>query len=70
MKSFKEVLHLLNCYFTRCCGVILIAAGSYFSFVAIRYIDENIIKIFAVCISVFFVIVGVKYLVESKNISK
>jgi len=70
MKSFKEKLHLLNTYFTRCCGILSIAAGSYFSYVAVRYIDENIIKIFVVCIGVFFVIIGTKYLLESKNISQ
>ncbi len=69
MKSLKEVLHLLNIYFTRCCGIVSIAGGSYFTYVALRYIDENIIKVFVVCIGVFFVIIGTKYLLESKNIS-
>ena len=69
LKSYKEVFHLLNTYLTRCCGVISIAAGSYFSYVAIRYIDENVIKIFVLCISILFIIVGVKYLLESKKSS-
>ena len=68
--SFKEVLHLLNIYFTRCCGIILLVAGCYFVFVAIRYIDENMVKVLVVCFGVFSVIMGVKYLLESKNISK
>lgn len=65
--SFKEAFHLLNTYFTRCCGIILVVGGCYFLFVAIRYIDENIIKVFLGCIGLFSVIMGVKYLLESKN---
>ena len=68
--SFKEVLHRLNTYFTRCCGVILLVAGCYFLFVAISYIDENIVKVFVICFGAFSVIMGVKYLLESKNISQ
>jgi hypothetical protein len=68
--AFKEVSYLLNTYFTRCCGIVLVIAGCYFLYVAIRFIDENIIKVLVVCFGGFSVIMGAKYLLESKNISK
>jgi hypothetical protein len=68
--SFKEVLHLLNSYFTRVCGVILLAGGCYLLFVAIRYIDENLIKAILASVGIFSVYMGVKYLRESKNMTK
>jgi hypothetical protein len=68
--AFKEVLHQLNTYFTLSCGIILLIAGCYFLYVAIRFIDENIIKVLVVCFGGFSVIMGGKYLFESKNISK
>ena len=68
--SFKEVLLQLNIYFTRCCGIILFVGGSYFLFVTVRYIDENIVKVFLTCIGFLSLIMGVKYILESKNMSK
>lgn len=65
--TLKEVLHILNRYFTLGCGIILLAGGGYSLFVAITYIDENIVRAFVGCLGVFFVIMGLKYLLEFKK---
>ena len=65
--TFKEMIHLMNRYFTRGCGIILCLSGCYLLYVAFAYIDDTVIKIAAVCIAVFALIVGGKYLHESKK---
>ncbi len=65
--TFKEVLHILNRYFTLGCGILLLAGGVYSLFVTIMYIDENIVRVFVGCLGGFFVIMGLKYLLEFKK---
>ena len=65
--SFKEMLHILNRYFTLACGIILLAGGGYFLIVASISIDENIVRVFVGCLGGFFVIMGLKYLLEFKR---
>jgi hypothetical protein len=67
--SLKEVLHILNRYFTLACGILLLAGGGYFLFVASIYVDENIVRVLVGCIGGFFVIMGLKYLLEFKKTS-
>lgn len=65
--TLKEVLHILNRYFTLGCSILLLTGGGYSLFVAIMYIDENIVRVFVGCLGVFFVIMGLKYLLEFKK---